>query len=214
MLRLTSAAGVSFTAKPPNATARIGSYEHGEWGGSEGKSHFGALCFDLDSQPARFFFDHANSRFALRYEVDSVGYWYAKSAIETLVRVLLSGLTSGAYPTTEHDKAKFTFTATGSGVWTLDFQRSFGLSYKLPSKFESHVEAEQPSIWQKIFTGKTGELLKGMTDLKASVPSVLVDLGSIDLFLTTNLLFPGQKALKLKAVDEGLYLIFLRTFYC
>ncbi|KAJ4246308.1 hypothetical protein NW762_013659 [Fusarium torreyae] len=186
------ATGIRFTAKPPNKTVGVAAWDDGD--------KFNGLSFNLNSSPACFFLDKASSAVNLKYFVPNVGFThYFWTVTGGLVPVPIHAASEGS--------VDYTFTAKGEGKWSSDSATSVAASFSLSkSSFDCSTQTTKQEWYEKLFRIKTENMLAGMANLSVDVPAFSLDLGALNFFLVSNLLFPGKKVFSLGKIPDDLYI--------
>ncbi|KAM0260145.1 hypothetical protein ACHAQJ_002910 [Trichoderma viride] len=182
--------GIRFTAKPPSKTIKIDGFEV-----DNGK--FDGLSFDMNSSAAKFFLDKSSSNWAMKYTVSDVIFrWETYMATD-----------GGPYKTEDTGRVTYTFTASANGAWASGTTvESLSVKYDTPKSFTIAHKTAEYAWYEKMFAGKTDYMVKGMENLSAEVPAVSVDLGALDFWLETSLLFPGKHSFKLGSIPDNMYI--------
>jgi hypothetical protein len=198
LLLTSSLAGLSFEAKPPSREVKLDEINHGEPNSGEGKEHIDGVSFNMNTNNCKFFIDRSSSYAYLEYVVGGVSYY----------RTELTSSPDSPFSTPKRrdGKAKFMFRAKGDGAWRDAGEEGIAVSFTLPANFTVDVDPEARSGWVKFWSGVMDSRIKAMENLTTAVPDVTVDLGSIQLFLATSLLLPGEHIFKLKSVPDNLHM--------
>lgn len=213
-------AGLSFQAKPPAREVKLGETNEGDPSTKAGNDHIDAVSFNMNANVCKFFIDKNSSYAYLQYAVEGVGYYHEDTDYLRLgvwaipaVRFTPIGFLAGAVSNggltgklRRDGKAKLTFKAKGSGSWKAAGNEELAVSFTLPANFTVDVDPDTSNFFSKTFLRAMDTKVGAMEKLSTAVPDVTVDLGSIQLFLTANLLLPGEHIFKLKSVPENLYM--------
>ncbi|KAL7788406.1 hypothetical protein V8C37DRAFT_388467 [Trichoderma ceciliae] len=182
--------GIRFTARPPSKIIKIDGFE-------ENNGKFDGFSFDMNSSAAKFFLDKGSSNWAMEYTVKDVIFrWETYIATD-----------GGPYRTEDKGSVTYTFNASANGAWgSGTTTESLNVKYDAPKSFAITYKTKEYAWYEMMFAGKTDYMLKGMEKLTADVPAVSVNLGALDFWLETSLLFPGTHSFKLGSIPDTLYI--------
>ncbi|KAF5544644.1 hypothetical protein FMEXI_6473 [Fusarium mexicanum] len=119
-----------------------------------------------------------------------------------------SGSMQGQRPPSQYSSCSATFSYAGTGQWKgssdpIKHPNQLGVEWALDQSLSIKIQPEKPNWWE-IYNGKVGDVPSNYKDIRPKAPSLNLSLKPLDYFLTTNLLFPGQKIFIADEVEYSL----------